>query len=436
MTDVDATLARRLARGRLSRRTLGQIMIGSAFAALAPVAAMAEAPRKSWIPDAAIAASFAAIMQRHSVPGMAIAVIEDADVAWQGSYGVTNIESGSPVSERTLFQAASLSKPLFAYVVMKLVEEGSISLDTRLAELILPSGRASDPRIKSVTVRHVLSHLTGLPNWRDEANESVEFAPAFEPGTDYSYSGEGFYWLQQTVETIIGAGIGEIMSRYLFRPAGLDDMTMHWTPEQDAREVYGHTVDENGRPLLEPSLFRIEHLPRLHEVGRRWGRPLSRWTHHDLRAAHGVMRPHTAPKYSDMQLWQWNLPGNAAIDVASSVRTTVSDYARFMTLMMTARRSPHRWQLSESSRKLMLTPQFDRPNRPLLPPGLGWGIERRDDGNLFHHWGKNGAAHISVALGDPTRRRGLVVMVNGSKGGPLIEEVVVAMTGVAYASIV
>lgn len=376
------------------------------------------------------------MMQRHSVPGLAVAVIEGADLAWQGHYGVTNFETGSPVTERTLFQAASLSKPVFAYVIMKLVEEGRLSLDSRLADYVRPSGQSGDRRMKAITVRQVLSHTTGLPNWRDEVVETTEFAPAFEPGTAYSYSGEAFYWLQQVVETIVGAGIGEIMSRYLFRHAGLEDMAMLWAPERDEREVCGHTVDEDGRPLLEVSQFRLEHMPRLYEVAERWGRRPSGWTHHDLRAAHGVVRPHTVPRYADMPLWRWNLPGNAAIDVASSVRTSVGDYARFMALMMTSRRSPRRWQISESLRQLMLTPQFDRANRPLLPPGLGWGLERREDGNLFHHWGKNGAAHISVALGDPMRRRGLVVMVNGSQGAPLVEEVVVAMTGVAYASIV
>ncbi|UPT65139.1 MAG: beta-lactamase family protein [Hyphomonadaceae bacterium JAD_PAG50586_4] len=375
-------------------------------------------------------------MQRHSVPGLAIAVVEDADLAWQGHYGVTNIETGSAVTERTLFQAASLSKPIFSYVVMKLVEEGRLDLDSRLADYILPSGRSDHPRMKSVTVRNVLSHSTGLPNWRDEAIETAEFAPAFEPGTAYSYSGEAFYWLQQVVEAITGAGVGEIISSYLLRRAGLEDMAMLWTPERDAREVYGHAVTEGGQPLLEQSQFRREHMPRLHEVGARWGRPPASWTHHDLRVAHGVMRPHTVAPYADRPLWLWNLPGNAAIDVASSIRTTVGDYARFMTLMMASRRSSRRWQISESSRQLMLTPQLDRPNRPLLPPGLGWGLERREDGNLFHHWGRNGAAHVSVALGDPMRRRGLVVMVNGSQGAPLVEEIVVAMTGMAYASIV
>lgn len=399
-----------------------------------------QTARTNWIPNAALEVSIAAYMAQHGVPGLAIAVVHDGQLAWEGHYGVSNVQHGTPINKRTLFQAASLTKPVFAYGVMKLIEAGKLGLDSRLADYVLPPGVSRSDWTRAITVRHVLTHSTGLPNWRDDADIHSDMAPQFEPGTGYSYSGEAFHWLQMVVETITGVGIRDVLRRLVLEPAGLLDMEMMWTPERDAREVYGHGASDGGEPVASPNLARREHWPRLHAVAQQWGRPMISWSHKDFVEAHAVMRPHTMAPFASMSLQEWNLPSNVAISAASSLRTTVGDYARFMALMMDTPGGSKAWQLKPNSRKSMLTPQRPRPERPQLPPGLGWGVELRADGNLFHHWGKNGQAHISLALGDAQRRRSLVIMINGAGrpgggGGALVEQVAVALTGVAYACI-
>lgn len=419
----------------IGRRSLLKLMAGASGSLLLAGASFGQTPRRSWIPDGSIEASIATLMEKHGVPGLALAVIEDGAVAWRGNYGVANVETGQPVRDDTLFQAASLSKPVFAYMVMQLVETGLLGLDARLSDYIRPAGVADEPLLNAITVKHVLQHTTGLPNWR----EVVEGAPltcSFEPGTGYSYSGEAFHWLQQVVETILGKGFGDIAQDILFRPAGLDDMTALWTAARDGREVFGHGLTEDGMPELESFQYFKQVGHRLQEVAARWGRPMESWTAHDLRTAYGVMRIHDDPVMSKWPRWRMQHPGFALIDSASSVRCTAADYARFVTLMM-PQGAPAPWQLPEATRKMMLDPHIDLSRPPhLLPPGLGWGIEVLPEGNLYSHWGKNGRSHVSFALGDARNRRGLTAMANGANGGPLIEEVAAKMTGVPYVSII
>ncbi|HWN93506.1 MAG TPA: serine hydrolase domain-containing protein, partial [Methylomirabilota bacterium] len=105
-------------------------------------------------------------MQESHVPGLSIAVIKDARIAWRGAFGVKDVESREPVDRDTMFEAASMSKPVFAYVVMKLCEKGVVNLDTPLTRYTPERFVPDDPRLDLITARHVLSHTSGLPNWR------------------------------------------------------------------------------------------------------------------------------------------------------------------------------------------------------------------------------------------------------------------------------
>ena len=178
----------------------------------------------SWIPDDADDARIRSAMETFQVPGVGIAVIEGGEVVWNASYGVSNIETGALINDETLFQAASLTKPLFAYVILRLIDAGIVNFDERLIETYRPHDLADNPWNEAITVRHVLTHQTGLPNWRPADDEQALLDPAFEPGTGYSYSGEAFHWLQQVCETKTGLGLHALTDQYLFTPAGLTDM--------------------------------------------------------------------------------------------------------------------------------------------------------------------------------------------------------------------
>lgn len=96
--------------------------------------------------------------------------------------------SQKPVNSNTVFEIASVSKTVFAYAVMKLCENGILELDTPLIQYADIGFLDNDPRLKLVTARHILSHRSGLQNWRSQ-DETLKLY--FYPGTDFLYSGEG-----------------------------------------------------------------------------------------------------------------------------------------------------------------------------------------------------------------------------------------------------
>ena len=140
----------------------------------------------------------ARLMRLATVPGMSIATVRGADVAVEG-FGVRLAGSESPVTGDTVFEAASLSKPVFAAIVMQLVSEGAIDLARPLAEY-LPLPNPADERAKAITATHVLSHSSGWRNWR--GGREVTLAADFQPGERFSYSGEGYFFLQRVVELV------------------------------------------------------------------------------------------------------------------------------------------------------------------------------------------------------------------------------------------
>ena len=105
------------------------------------------------------------LIKKDDVPGVAIAVIRGGKTKWVHGFGVKNEKSGQPVTAETVFEAASLSKTVFTYGVLKLVDQGKLGLDVPLTTY-LPKPYIDDPRLAKITARIVLSHRTGFPNWR------------------------------------------------------------------------------------------------------------------------------------------------------------------------------------------------------------------------------------------------------------------------------
>ena len=136
------------------------------------------------------------------IPGCSFVIINDSQVAYHGVFGVADIADNSPVKASTLFEGASTSKPVFAYMVMLLVDEGKLDLDTPLVNYLDPEYQNIynfDPRYELITARMVLSHTTGFPNWRGKGDLTI----SFDPGTNFSYSGEGYQFLVRTVESVL-----------------------------------------------------------------------------------------------------------------------------------------------------------------------------------------------------------------------------------------
>ncbi|WP_111593819.1 serine hydrolase [Chitinophaga dinghuensis] len=156
----------------------------------------------------------------YGIPGVSLAIIKDGKLLYHKTYGVTNTMTGEKVNDSTLFEAASVTKPVFAFAVERLAERGVIDLDKPLYEYLPYPDIAYDERYKLMTARHVLTHRTGFPNWRT-MNKDGKLDLKFTPGTAYNYSGEGFEYLKKVVEKITGKKVEQVLQEEVIAPIGL-----------------------------------------------------------------------------------------------------------------------------------------------------------------------------------------------------------------------
>ncbi|MGS1079638.1 serine hydrolase domain-containing protein [Pseudoxanthomonas beigongshangi] len=200
---------------------------------------------------AARSARFDGIMQRHAIPGAQL--IHSHDGVYDAyAYGVMSHRTSREVTDQTVFQAASLSKVVGAYITLRLVDQGSIDLDTPLWDYWHSNRTEDNAAARKITARMVLNHTTGLPNWQiSPSNPAIDDTPLvsqFEPGKRFSYSGEGFYLLQRTLEHVTGLGWDALAQREVF--ARFDMPSSHYLtdPAFDARNAAGHEKDGSTRP--------------------------------------------------------------------------------------------------------------------------------------------------------------------------------------------
>jgi CubicO group peptidase (beta-lactamase class C family) len=187
-------------------------------------------------------------MAHYGVPGVGIAVIHQGRIDWARGYGVAEAGTRRPVTPETLFQAASISKPLTAMAALRLADEGRLELDADVNDH-LTSWKLQDNEFtgdQKVTPAHLLSHTAGLtvPGFRGYAagqavpslQEVLEGAPPANsdpirvgnvPGDDWSYSGGGYCVVQQLMEDVTGRSFPELMDSLLLEPLGMSDSTFH-----------------------------------------------------------------------------------------------------------------------------------------------------------------------------------------------------------------
>jgi CubicO group peptidase (beta-lactamase class C family) len=175
----------------------------------------------------------------YGIPGVSLALIKDGKLVYHKTYGVRNTMTGEKVDENTLFEAASITKPVFALAVEKLAERGIINLDKPLYEYLPYKDIETDERYKLITARHVLTHRTGFPNWR-WMNPDGKLNIKFTPGTSFGYSGEGFEYLKLVVEKITGKKVEQVLQEEVIEPIGLYHT---WFSKNDSLQqmvAYGH----------------------------------------------------------------------------------------------------------------------------------------------------------------------------------------------------
>lgn len=361
-------------------------------------------------------------MEVTEVPGVAMSVVRGNRVIWQHHTGIADTKTRSPVSAATLWPAASLGKPVFALAVLRLVDDKKIDLDTPL-RTYLPGYTPDEPKANRITARHVLSHSSGLPNWREDNSELL--VPQFEPGTRFLYSGEGFFYLERVVEHVTGVAFQQFMEQTVFAPLDMTSSTYSWRPDIASRVVAGHDHNESY------TIFWQARGAQLLEEANRVGRPLASFTIEDIL---GALRKQTPPPRT--------LPEFLIPNAASSLITTPEDYSKFLIALLGARHSSN-VGLQRATYDAMLTPQ-SRINSA-LDWGLGWGLERvsltaggshpqtATPTSYIWQWGDNGSWKNFV-LSHPATESAIVIFTNGSRGLHLAQRIVTAATGLDHAA--
>jgi CubicO group peptidase (beta-lactamase class C family) len=225
---------------------------------------------------AAITAEVDKVMARTHAEGLAVAVIDQGQAGFVGAWGIRNAK-GDPLTTDTVMYGASLTKTVFAYTVMELVDQGKLKLDTPLRDdldMPLPSyppdatfpdkygpykDLADDPRWQRITPRMCLTHSTGFDNfWFIEPDHKLHIH--FEPGTRYSYSGEGMILLQFVIEhgraaQGLGLDVGDL-TQANFTRLGMTRTSLLWRNGQDPNVADGWNDQGEPRPHDKRSKVR------------------------------------------------------------------------------------------------------------------------------------------------------------------------------------
>jgi CubicO group peptidase (beta-lactamase class C family) len=317
-------------------------------------------------------AGIPSLMNKARIPGLQIALVRGGKIVWQEGFGVRNQTTGDRVTAGTLFEAASLTKPVFAYAVMKLVDEGLVDLDRPLhtfftrEEIEAKLGHSLDAPgfrrdwLEKITVRQVLSHSGGLPQ-----GESGSVYPlSFAPGTAWKYSADGYEILQAAIEKLKGENLDAIMRRYVLRPLGMSKSGMIWRSDFEAVMANGHSVF--GTP----------------QDYRRRSEAIS----------------------------------------SASLYTTAGEYARFVCAVLDGE------GLEPATAKEMLTSFIDLKDRKGLGWSLGFGIQNDRNGKAFWQWGDYGIFRNYV-IAYPKKKTAVVYMTNSFNGLSICSSLVARSLG-------
>ena len=200
-----------------------------------------------------------ALMASAKVTGMAITVFNNNEPVYKKTFGYKRADTKEPLRESTNIYGASLSKVVFAMLVMKLVEEGVIDLDKPLQQYLPKLIYEYQPLMKwhdnykdlkndtlyqKITARMCLDHTTGFANWRwYEPDQKLRVN--FTPGSKYEYSGEGLVYLQVVIEKMLNKSLEELMQEKIFKPLGMINSSYKWQQRFETDYSFGH--DANGK---------------------------------------------------------------------------------------------------------------------------------------------------------------------------------------------
>jgi CubicO group peptidase (beta-lactamase class C family) len=362
--------------------------LGASFSSLASPAT----PADSWQDNISyLEKHVPQLLAEYHTPGLSIAIIKDAKIVWRRGFGVKDAETRIAVDNSTVFEAGSISKPVFAYAVMKLCERRVIDLDTPLTKYTATKFvQEDDPRLDLITARRVLSHTTGLPNWR---SKEQPLKINFVPGEKWRYSGEGYHYLQSVITGL----------------AGRTDSTHCEAYEEGYSVCATDFGDFMIAHVLRPFAMTSSGYVWNEAIGKNLARP------HDKNGL-----PLTYVKRSAINVARYGSAG--------ALLSTPTDLAKFLIEVMSPKPADS-YRLNAASRKEMLRPQIDLSPLDYLQDGrllklswaLGWMVLHLESGDVHCHGGDNEGFHSMAAM-SLARKSGFVVMNNGESGYEMIEK--------------
>lgn len=326
------------------------------------------------------------ILHKARVAGLSMAIISNSKVAYVRGFGFKDAGSKGLLGSRTVSVGASLSKPVFAYLVAALAQQGLIDLDKPLHEYLekpldqYPSytDLAGDDRCRKFTAGMVLSHTTGLPNGRFDGGDG-RLRILSQPGTRFSYSSEGVTLLQMVVEKQTGKGLQELAQERVFGPLEMSRTSYVWRTEFAGDVALPH--DEFGRPR------RLRKDPA---------------------------------------------------SAAGSLLTTAGDYATLVASLLGGRAKP------DSILEMMLKPRIAVASETMFGPGarqdtgryraiglswgLGWGLFESPHGRAFFHTGHTAGVQNYVVV-YPDAGVGIVLLSNSDNFEGVAQEILAGTIG-------
>lgn len=324
------------------------------------------------------------LMEEHGVPGLSIALVQGGRVLWSHGFGGKNSASKEPVDDGTVFEAASVSKTIFAYAVMKLAEQGVIDLDAPLTKYTPHRFLEGDPRLELITARHVLCHASGFQDWRS-GKEPLRIH--FTPGEQFLYSGEGYYYLQSVVTQLKGRVNAAACARY---EAGLEVCATDIDPYMKRNLLVPFGMASSGY-VWNDTFEKKAAQP--HDVQ---GRPSAK------------KRP--------------NATDAARYASAGGLHTTAADYARFLVEIVDPKEGDA-FRLNRQSLMEMIRPQVKLDERQKIDGAsswaLGWAVQERRTGNVIVHSGGQ-AGFRSLTMASVERKSGFIILTNSDNGGKIL----------------
>ncbi len=327
------------------------------------------------------------LIKKANIHGIAITVFNENKVAYQRSFGYKDYEKKTELNDSTNIYGASFSKAVFGVLVMKLVENGVVDLDRPL-QSYLPkkiyeykpetkwhddfSALKTDSLYHKITARMCLNHTTGFANSRWFESD-YQLRVNRKPGSRYSYSGEGFIYLQVVLEKILEKNLEELAQEIIFKPLNMHRTSYQWNPRFENNFAYGHNT------LGKKYVKDIDNEPR----------------------------------------------------GGSTLETTSEDYTKFLRAVL------QRNIISKKSWNEIFRPQIRihsiKQFGPLalkdstandnieLSYGLGWGVLQTPYGKgVFKEGHGNGFQHYSILF--PKTKKGIMIMTNSDNGESIFKE--------------